>query len=152
MIQSQCSIFFFFNFINLFFKIQMYQTSANFRGWFRLKGKSRKTSIIKSTKSVFFKFRFWGFGGLQPGSPLGCALPLFNDTYYEYIVKYFGDKWLRILKLWQSASQAYRRGKTSLSITKINQFCCLEKNLYLLRELCETYQIILWAGRSDSKC
>jgi hypothetical protein len=58
----------------------MYQSSANFRGSFWLKGKSCKTlDIIISTKLVFFKFQFWGFWGRgaatwQPPPPLGCAL------------------------------------------------------------------------------
>jgi hypothetical protein len=53
----------------------MYWSSADFSGWFRLRGKSRQNfDIIISTKSVFFKFRFWGFEGAaarQP--PLGWA-------------------------------------------------------------------------------
>jgi hypothetical protein len=44
-----------FNFINLFFKILMYWSSADFSGLFRLQGKSCKTvNITVSTKPVFF--------------------------------------------------------------------------------------------------
>jgi hypothetical protein len=68
-------IVFFFNFINLFFKILMYLSSVDFSGWFRLKGKSRNTfDIIISTKSVLFKFRFWWvLGSCSPASFLGCT-------------------------------------------------------------------------------
>jgi hypothetical protein len=44
-----------FHFINLFFKILMYRSSAHFSGSFRLKGKSGKIfDTIVSTKSMFF--------------------------------------------------------------------------------------------------
>jgi hypothetical protein len=66
----------FFNCINFFFKILMYRSSADFSGWFRLKGKSRKI-FDNIYKTRFFKFRFWrAWGGvLQPCSPpLGSPL------------------------------------------------------------------------------
>jgi hypothetical protein len=76
MTQSQCPVFCFFNFINLFFKILMYGSSADFNGSFWVEGKSRKTFyIIIPTKFVVFKFRFWGLGAAaarQP--PLGVPL------------------------------------------------------------------------------
>jgi hypothetical protein len=58
----------FFNFIIIFFS-KFYSTShqAIYSGWFRLKGKSRKTSDIISTKSVFF-FNF-GCGGAARDPP-----------------------------------------------------------------------------------
>jgi hypothetical protein len=60
-----------FNITNLFFKILMYSSSADFSGWFQ-KAKSRKTFDVISTKPVFFKFRFGGLlRELQPGSPPG---------------------------------------------------------------------------------
>jgi hypothetical protein len=84
--QSQCPAFLFFNFINLFFKIQMYLSSAEFSGWLRLKGKSRKTfDTIISTKSVFIKFKFWGsWGGCSPAAPPPPppGVPLYADHHY----------------------------------------------------------------------
>jgi hypothetical protein len=68
----------FFNLINLFFKILTYRSSANFSGWFRLKGKSLKTFDIIVSRKYFFKFRFWGVrraAARQP-PPLGGALLL----------------------------------------------------------------------------
>jgi hypothetical protein len=80
MTQSHCPMFlFFFKFATLYFKILMYQSSADVSSWFRLKGKSRKTfDIIVPTKSVIFNFQIWGFGGggLQPGSPPPLGAPL----------------------------------------------------------------------------
>jgi hypothetical protein len=75
--QSQCPVFLFFNFINLFFKILMYWSSAYFSGWFRLKGKSRKTfDIIISTNSCYLNSGLGVLGGLQRCSPtLGVPLP-----------------------------------------------------------------------------
>jgi hypothetical protein len=67
------------NFINLFFKILTYYSSADFSGWLRQKGKSRNPfDIIISTKFVIFflNFGFGGFGvGCSPAAPppLGCA-------------------------------------------------------------------------------
>jgi hypothetical protein len=56
----------------------IWRENADFSGWFRLMGKSRKIfDIILSTKSVSFKFRFWGFGraaARQPPPPLGAPL------------------------------------------------------------------------------
>ena len=48
-----------------FYKILLYQSSADFSGWFRVKGKPRKTS----TKSVFYEFRFGGFCSLAHTPP-----------------------------------------------------------------------------------
>ena len=60
-----------FYFINLLFKILIYESSGDFSVWFQLKRKSCKIlDMIVCTQSVFFKFRFLGFGGLQPGSSL----------------------------------------------------------------------------------
>jgi hypothetical protein len=59
----------------------MYWSSADFSGGFRLKGKSRKTfDTIISTKSVFFKFKFWMVWGVDcsPASPLECAPGFYN--------------------------------------------------------------------------
>jgi hypothetical protein len=63
----------------------MYKSSANFSGWFWLKGKSCKTfDILISTKSVFFKFQFWGVwveaAARQPLPPLGAPLCMFHHT------------------------------------------------------------------------
>lgn len=56
-------------FLLYFFKISMYESSADFSDYFMPKCKSHKRfDIIMSTKFVFSKFPFWG-GGLQSGSP-----------------------------------------------------------------------------------
>jgi hypothetical protein len=72
MTQSQCPIF-------LFFVIFFQNYNADFRGWFRLKRKSRKTfDIIISTKSVFFQFRFWAvWAGCGPAATPTFGAPLF---------------------------------------------------------------------------
>jgi len=62
-----------------FFNTPTYKLPADFSGWFRLKIQSRKTfEIIKSTKYVLFKFRFWEGEGLSgcspPPSPLGAPM------------------------------------------------------------------------------
>jgi hypothetical protein len=67
----------------------MYYLPADFNGWFRLKGKSRRTfDTMVSTKSVFFKFRFCGFGGAaadrsqHPPPPEPKCAPGFNVALY----------------------------------------------------------------------
>jgi hypothetical protein len=56
----------------------MYESSSNFSSWVQLKGRLCKTfDILISTKSVFFKFQFGGFGGAaawQPPPPSGVPL------------------------------------------------------------------------------
>ena len=53
----------------------MYQSSANFNGWCKLKRESRKNfDIIVPTKSVVFLISLWA-GGLQPGSSLPPECP-----------------------------------------------------------------------------
>jgi hypothetical protein len=48
----------------------MYQLSADFSGWFRLKCKSRKTfDIIMSTKSVLFSLLLWEMASAQRQPP-----------------------------------------------------------------------------------
>jgi hypothetical protein len=64
----------FFYVINLFLKILMYESSADFSDCFWLKGKACKTFDTMSTKSAFFKFGLWGVGlweaaTLQGGPP-----------------------------------------------------------------------------------
>jgi hypothetical protein len=69
-------------FYQLIFKnILMYRSSAEFWGWFCLKGKSYKTfDIVASTKVSFCKFWFWEFRGSfeatarQPPAPLRAPL------------------------------------------------------------------------------
>jgi len=60
-------------FLILFFKIPFYRSSADFSGWFLLKGKSRKTfDIIVSTQLFFLISIFFGGGGavvLQQSPP-----------------------------------------------------------------------------------
>jgi hypothetical protein len=58
----------------------MYQLSADFGGWFRQKGKSRKTfDIIMSTKFVFLTFRFGsGGGGWEGAQPFLCVRDLYG--------------------------------------------------------------------------
>ena len=63
----------------------MYYLSADFSGWYYLKGKSRKTFdivVFKKSKSRFLKFRFTG---LQPGSlsPPYCV-PLLSTVVQCY--------------------------------------------------------------------
>ena len=62
----------------------MYHSPANFSGWFRLNGQSRKTfNTIVSTK-FFFLFRFGG-GEPQTGTPLplGAPLPTVLESWNE---------------------------------------------------------------------
>jgi hypothetical protein len=55
----------------------MYWSSADFIGWFRLKGKSRKTfDIMISRKCFFFNFGFVGFGGAAARLPPSFGAPL----------------------------------------------------------------------------
>jgi hypothetical protein len=65
MTQSQCPIFLFFKFINLFLNILMYYSSADFSGLFQLEGKSRKTLdiIIPKISVFFFSILVLGGGG-----------------------------------------------------------------------------------------
>ena len=102
--QSHCPTFLFFYFISLFFKILMCRSSAEFWGWFLLKGNSRNTfDIFVSTKVLFCKFLFRDFGCFwgcnQAASPHICAsdsmitLPLniyfFLQIYYHYYILKF---------------------------------------------------------------
>jgi hypothetical protein len=82
----------FFNFINLFFKMLMYYSSADLCGGFRLKGKSRKTfDFVISAKSVFFLISVLrGFGrgatARQPPHPGAPLLKLvFNYTQFLHV-------------------------------------------------------------------
>jgi hypothetical protein len=67
----------------------MYQSAADFSGWFKLQRESRKNvDFIVSTKSVILKFRFEG--GLQFGSTTLVApteprpvYVFFNDMVVE---------------------------------------------------------------------
>jgi hypothetical protein len=66
----------------------MYDPTADFSDWFRLKVKSRKTFDIISTKSAFLKFPFWEFwgGGCSPAAPpplLGAPLTLAMEFYFQ---------------------------------------------------------------------
>jgi hypothetical protein len=60
------NILVFFKFINLFFKIVMYCSSADFSDWFRLKGKSRNTFAFLQNLC----FLNYGLGSSLGG--LGC--------------------------------------------------------------------------------
>ena len=67
----------------------MYYTSAYFRGWFRLKGKSRETfDIIVSTKYVFLKISI--LRGYSPATspPVGGAPVLISlvDTRLYFLL------------------------------------------------------------------
>ena len=70
--QSQCPTFLFFYFISSIFKIIIFRSSADFWGWFWMKGKSHKRfGFVVSKKCCLLDFGFWGFGGLlrlQPGN------------------------------------------------------------------------------------
>jgi hypothetical protein len=59
-----------------FYKILLYQPSANFSGWFRLKDEPRKTC----TKSVFYEFRFGGVCSLAAPPPPPFGAPLLSST------------------------------------------------------------------------
>ena len=80
--RSQCpSLLFLLNFINLLLKFQMYQSSADFSGLFRLKGKSGKNFISSYLQDLCLKVLvLLGFGGCSQASPptpsLGAILPL----------------------------------------------------------------------------
>ena len=102
--QSQCPTVLFFYFINSFFKILIFRSSAEFWGWFPLNVESHKTfDFVVSTKLLFCKFWFWGFRGrlrLQPGSlsplPSLCA-PLtqwwlyhcLDVSFYIFVIYYY---------------------------------------------------------------
>jgi hypothetical protein len=73
--QSQCPVFLFFYFIDLFFKIPTYWSSADFSGWFRLKGKSVKLLISQCLQFCGFEIPVWG--ELQSGPP-PLNVPLFR--------------------------------------------------------------------------
>jgi hypothetical protein len=90
MTQSHCPIFLVFNFINLFFKILMYYSPADFSSWFWSKGKSRKIfDIIILTKSVSFKFQFWWVwrgGSWQPPPPWVRPWTLLKIPYKVFTI------------------------------------------------------------------
>jgi hypothetical protein len=82
--QSHCPSFSFFIIINLVFKILMYLSSADFCGWFLLKGKSRKTfEIIISTKWAFQISVLGGSGAAAGQQPPRLGAPLTHlQTHY----------------------------------------------------------------------
>jgi hypothetical protein len=80
LITSLTSLFF-----NLFFKILTCYSPADFRGWFQLKGESRKTfNIIVSTKSVFSKFQY---GRVAAARQPPVHFPSVRHSSYPYICR-----------------------------------------------------------------
>jgi hypothetical protein len=94
-LKLKIKIYILLNYWNKFFDIPVYQSSAEFSGWFGLKRKPRKTfDIIMSAKSLFYKFRFVGGGGLQPGSrpPPSGAPVLTNNSVIVTVVGLWDQK------------------------------------------------------------
>jgi len=88
----------------------MYQSSANFSGWFQLKGKLQKMlHVIVSTRSVFLKFWFFGEGGgscflAAPLPPLGVPLEGYN---YLQVVEVYLICQIGKLNIWHKQIYVY---------------------------------------------